>query len=263
MPYSLVLAGIFAGLAAAVLYAAFILPTQWVKVERVRHPLGLNKKAVQISDVHVERLRVSPQRLARWILEQRPDYIFLTGDYTQKLRHLGKVDSYLTAISETGVPAYAVLGNHDHRLGGSLSAMLELFRRRGIPVLRNESIPLDGFHLVGIDDLTSRKSDPAAAFRGIPPRSEAPVIVITHDPNVTLEIKRPYHYLMSGHFHGGQFRIPFLFRLIKRKGPLPMRGIYQGLHKDGNGTFYISKGLGQAGVNLRFLIRSELTVHEW
>ncbi|WP_199620348.1 metallophosphoesterase [Paenibacillus alkalitolerans] len=243
----------------ALFYAVFIVPTQWVKIERVSYPIGLNKRVLQISDLHVEKLRISPGRLKRIILEVKPDYIFLTGDYTMRLGYLGKVASYLRVVKDTGIPAYAVLGNHDYRLKGHLSKLLHLFSENGIRVLRNESADLGDFRLIGIDDDSSRKSNPAKAFRRVRPDETA--VVITHDPNVTLKIKRGYNYLMCGHFHGGQFRVPFIFRFVK-KGPLPKRGIYQGLHRDEHGVFYISKGAGQAGFNARFMIRSELTVHE-
>lgn len=251
-------AAVAAGL-AALFYTLFIIPTLWVKVERIRFPLGLGKRVLQISDVHVERLRVSPRRLRNIIVKERPDYIFLTGDYTQKVRYLSKVDAYLRVISETGVPAFAVLGNHDHRLKGYLGQMLQIFDKYGLPVLRNESLRAGDFRLVGIDDLSSRKGDVGKAFKGV--RPDEVTVVITHDPNITLNIDRPYGYLMCGHFHGGQFRLPFLFFLLK-KGPLARKGILYGIHKDENGTFYISKGLGQAGFNLRLFIRSEVTVHE-
>ncbi|WP_238392658.1 metallophosphoesterase [Paenibacillus antri] len=246
-------------LCIGVFYFACIFPAQWVEVRRVRRPLGLNVRILQISDLHVEKTWVGPEKLRRLIAETSPDYIFLTGDYTQRLRHLPKVDEYLKAVRDAGVPVYAVLGNHDYRLRSDLPAMLDLFRRRGIPLLRNESLRVGNFRLVGIDDDYSGKSHPRKAFRDALPGERC--IVVTHDPTVTRRIDRPYDYLMSGHFHGGQFRVPFVFRL-RYKGPLPLQGIVKGIHTDRNGTYYISKGLSQTGLNFRFLIRSEITVHE-
>jgi len=241
------------------IYLFLILPTQWVKIERVRYPLGIGKRIVQISDLHVEKLRVSPLRLRRMIERERPDYIFLTGDYTQREWHIPKVDAYLQEILRVGVPVFAVLGNHDYRLRYCVSMLLGVFERRGIPVLRNESVRLDGFTLVGIDDFVSGKTRVEKAFERVGTKETC--VVIAHDPNVTLRIRRPFHYLMSGHLHGKQFRLPFLY-YFKKKGPLAKKGIYKGLHKNEWGTFYISKGIGQAQINARFLVRSELTVHE-
>ncbi|MBD2872022.1 metallophosphoesterase [Paenibacillus arenilitoris] len=239
-------------------YLFFILPTQWLKVEKIRHPSGINKRILQISDLHVDRLRISARTIGKVIEETRPDYIFMTGDYTYKTSYLPRANDYFKVIAGYGVPVYAVLGNHDYELP-RLSRLLDLLQTNGIRLLRNECVPLPEFDLVGIDDFGTGHSKLRPAFRGADGRK--PIVVMTHDPNVVLAIKRPYHYLMAGHLHGKQLNVPFFFKL-KPKGPLADRGIYKGLHKSGEGYYYISKGIGQAGVNARFMVRSELTVHD-
>ncbi|MCR2802531.1 metallophosphoesterase [Paenibacillus soyae] len=245
---------------AVLFYLLFIFPAQWLKVERVREPLGLGIRVLQISDLHVDMLRISSGKLRRVIEREKPDYIFLTGDYTHTLADFPKLGRYLSAIAGVGVPVYAVLGNHDHQLA-KISRMVGLFDQYGIRVLRNESLELPQFHLVGIDNDSTGHSRAEASFQRVREQSGKPIIVITHDPNVVLKIRRDYDYLMSGHLHGKQFNIPFFFK-FKHKGALPARGIYKGLHRHDRGPFYISKGIGQAGINVRFLVRSEVTLHE-
>ncbi|OMF35930.1 metallophosphoesterase [Paenibacillus sp. FSL H8-0548] len=240
------------------LYLFFIFPTQWLKIEKVSHPIGLNKRVLQISDLHVDRLRVSATRIRQEIEKAKPDYIFLTGDYTYKERFIPRVAYYLKVIAGCGVPVYAVLGNHDYELP-RLQRLLDVFKAYGIPVLRNENRRVGDFELVGIDNDSTNHSRIRPSFKGID--NKLPIVVITHDPNVLLSIKQPYHYLMAGHLHGKQLNVPFFF-VFKPKGPLTVKGIYKGLHKDQNGTFYISKGIGQAGVNARFMVRSEITIHD-
>ncbi|KRE51250.1 metallophosphoesterase [Paenibacillus sp. Soil522] len=240
------------------LYIFFIFPTQWLKIERVRHPIGIHKRILQISDLHVDMLRVSPQRIRQAIEANKPDYIFLTGDYTYKERYLPRAGHYFKIIANYGVPVFAVLGNHDYDLP-RLNRLLDLFQAYGIKVLLNESVSLPDFQLVGIDNDSTGHSRTERSFEGV--GNEKPVVVITHDPNVLLNIKRPYDYLMAGHLHGKQLNVPFFFAL-KPKGPLAAKGIYKGLHTEQNGAFYISKGIGQAGVNARFMVRSEITVHD-
>lgn len=250
---------------AAGLYFFFIFPTQWLKVERVHYPSGLGIRVLQISDLHVEKLRISAKRLQQVIQKEKPDYIFLTGDFTEHRRYFTKVKRYAEAITAVGVPVYAVLGNHDHRLNTiEKKQLVQILQHTAIEVMRNRSISLKrqdspSFQIVGIDDFCSRKSRVDDAFRHIDPTR--PVLVLTHDPNLVLHMKRDYTYLMAGHFHGMQFHVPFLFRFIK-KGRLAASGIYKGLHIGSCGPFYISKGIGQAGINARFLIRSEITMHE-
>ncbi|MEC0249389.1 metallophosphoesterase [Paenibacillus chitinolyticus] len=246
--------------AAACAYLFLIVPTMWLKVERVRIPAGLGIKILQISDLHVEKLRVPPGRLTRLIDAEKPDYIALTGDFTRRSKYLPKVEKVLKAVASRGIPAFAVLGNHDHRLDPAgmrkLSAILD---EAGIALLNNGSADLGAFQFVGVDDLGTGHSRIGKAFRHT--AAHKPVVVLTHDPNLVLRLKRPFTYLMAGHFHGMQFYVPFLFRFI-RKGELAARGITKGLHETSYGRYYISKGIGQAGPNARFMIRSEVTVHE-
>ncbi|MNO47774.1 putative metallophosphoesterase [compost metagenome] len=244
----------------AVIYLLLILPTQWLKLERVRYSCGIGARILQISDLHVEKLRIRPKRLTRLIKKEAPDYIFLTGDFTQKSRYLPKVQRYAQAIVNPGIPVFAVMGNHDHRLSPTaFNQLIRILENTGIKVLSNRSAVVDHFQIVGIDDFGSKKSKVNSAFAKVDPSK--PIIVITHNPNIVLSMTRKYTYLMAGHFHGMQFNVPFLFRYID-KGKLAADGIYKGMHSGAYGKFYISKGIGQAGINARFLIRSEVTLHE-
>ncbi|WP_028611921.1 metallophosphoesterase [Paenibacillus harenae] len=250
----------FLYIAAAVVlvYILFILPTQWLKTERVCYPIGIQKRILQISDLHTDRLRVSAMRIGEAIEDAKPDYIFLTGDFTYRANYLPRTNYYFKVIAGYGIPVYAVLGNHDYDLP-KLSQLLGLFKANGIRVLRNESLSLPDFELVGIDDFGTGHSKVNRAFKGA--GYKKPVVVMTHDPNVIPGITQSYDYLMAGHLHGKQLNVPFFF-VFKPKGPLPAKGIYKGLHQGENGPFYISKGIGQAGFNARFMVRSEITIHD-
>jgi len=250
---------IAAASAAALLYLFLIFPTQWLKVEQVDYPLGIGKRILQISDLHVDMLRISPLRLSRAIKRAAPDYIFLTGDYTYREPYLPRLAHYLKEIASAGVPVYAVLGNHDHELP-RLRKLAELMESCGVVLLRNSMVDLPEFQLVGIDNYSTGHSRFKESFRWV--ADNKPVLVITHDPNAVLFLRKPYHYLMAGHFHGKQINLPFLFD-VKPKGPLSAKGIYKGLHQaDNGGVYYISKGVGQAGINARFMVRSEITLHK-
>lgn len=241
-----------------IIYLFFIFPTQWLKVEKLENPIGINKRILQISDLHFDRLRVSARRIREEIKMANPHFIFLTGDFTYRERYLSRAAQYFKVIADCGVPVYAVLGNHDYELP-QLRKLFHLFEVYGIKVLLNESVLLEDFQLVGIDDYGTGHSNIQQAFRLVD--DSKPIVIITHDPNVVLKINHSYDYLMAGHLHGKQLNVPFFFA-FKPKGPLSAKGIYKGLHTGENGTFYISKGIGQAGVNARFMVRSEITIHD-
>lgn len=241
-------------------YLLLIFPTQWLKVERINLPIGLGIKVLQISDLHVEKIRISAKSLDQLIRTERPTYIFITGDFTEKAIYLPKVQHYINVIASSGIPVFAVLGNHDHRLkSAAMNRLVKLFEHEGVKLLTNEGFDAGDFQIVGIDDWCSKKSKINQAFQHMDPSKVT--IVLTHDPNIVLHLNREYSYLMAGHFHGMQFNLPFLFRFIN-KGKLAASGVYKGLHKGKYGSYYISKGISQAGPNARFLIRSEVTIHQ-
>ncbi|WP_127530481.1 metallophosphoesterase [Paenibacillus kobensis] len=242
-------------------YVLLIVPTRWLRIEHVHYPEAkLGIRILQISDIHAERTRITPEKLVHVIETLRPDYICVTGDFTEKAVHLPKVKRYAEAIASAGIPVYAVLGNHDYRLESKLPQLMNLLTASGFKVLVNESVLVDGrMRFVGIDDHSSRRSNFEAAFAQVEPNM--PTVVLTHDPTAVLIIQRPFHYFMAGHFHGMQVNIPPLFRFVN-KGGLVEAGVYKGLHHTRNGPFYISAGIGQAGINARFLVRTEVTLHE-
>lgn len=251
----------------AIYFFFLIFPTQWLKIEHIHQPLNTGVRILQISDLHVDMLRISPVKLRAIIERCAPDYIMLTGDYTSKSSSISRLERYFKTIAERQIPVYAVLGNHDYQ-NAHFTQLLELFEKLDIVLLRNESRQLKEIQLVGIDDYSTGHSKVSDAFSSINTILERnvtvqskPVVVITHDPNVLSTVKNHYDYMMAGHFHGKQFNIPFFFRL-KPKGVLPAKGVYKGLHKMEYGMLYISKGIGQTGLNNRFMVRSEVTIHD-
>lgn len=238
-------------------YMLFVFPTWWVRIVRVETPLGLNKIVLQLSDLHVERLRVSPERLKKFINRECIDYIFLTGDYLDETWALPKLEAYLKVLEESNIPVFAVLGNHDYRLP-DIAYLKTLFRNYHIFFLENETVSLDGFTLMGIDPYKKEWK------RFIQNHTAQPfnerLIILCHDPNCFEHIIFNYDLGLAGHFHGKQLNIPFLFKL-KPMGPFAKKGIYTGKHQLTTGKLYISNGLGQTKWNIRFLVRSEMTIH--
>jgi predicted MPP superfamily phosphohydrolase len=114
-------------------------------------------------------------------------------------------------------------------------------------------------HVIGVDDYSTRRSNLAKSFQHVP--AEGVRLVLTHDPNLVLEMRDyPYDYLLSGHFHGGQIHWPKPFHLAKM-GRLPKLNMVKGLHHYEGRPFYISEGLGQTGINIRLRSRPEITLH--
>ncbi len=221
-------------------------------------------RIVQLSDLHMERQSITPSRLTSFIEDARPDLIVMTGDYLDNYKNLHKFMEYLDAIVATK-PAHGVWlvwGNHDHYLGDRIEELGELIRAKGVRVLENEwdSIRFGekSLNIIGIDDFCLGKSDIPRSFRGV---GDGVNLVLSHDPNIVLDMNdHSFDLLLSGHLHGGQFKIPGAFKLFPM-GELPKSNVISGLHQVNGKNIYISDGMGQAGFNARLGTRPEITVH--
>ncbi len=229
-------------------------------------PLQPTLKILQLSDLHLENISISPTELFEKLKDEPIDLIALTGDYLDRKWTIPKLGPYLKALNKLNPKygIYAVLGNHDYVLRkknlNKLTAVLEQHNCR-ILKNENESIFVKGtrINIIGIDDYKTKRSNLEASFKGLKPGTN---LVLTHDPNIVLHMKEyQFDYLLAGHFHGGQICYPKAYHLVKM-GKLARMNIIKGLQFQDGKPFYISEGLGQTGLNIRVGSRPELTIHE-
>lgn len=209
----------------------------------------------QLSDIHI-RTGIKPKVLhaaVEMLNDLRPDLVVLTGDYV--CLSPKPLPQLTAALQKLSVPAYAILGNHDH--WSNARKVRQSLLRAGVDVLTNEHRVIrvrDGLlHLVGIDDSVTGHDDPESAFRGIP--DGATQVVLSHDPKSadTLHRYRPA-LILSGHTHGGQVFIRRVTPFVsKRVGIKYLSGFFE----INGALLYVTRGLG-ASVPLRF--RSPLEV---
>lgn len=221
---------------------------------------------LQLSDLHLENISISPTELYEKLKDERIDLIALTGDYLDRKRTIPKLGPYLEVLNKLNAEhgIYAVLGNHDYFLRPkSQQKLIETLKQHNCKVLinQNDVIYVNGnpVNIIGIDDFKTKRSNIKASYKGI---NFGTNLVLTHDPNIVLHMKN-YHfdYLLSGHFHGGQICYPKAYHLIKM-GKLARMNITKGLHLQDGKPYYINEGLGQTGVNIRVGSRPEITLHE-
>lgn len=218
-------------------------------------------RIAQVSDVHHSRL-VSLEEVRRVVSlanAARADMVALTGDYTTD--HAEYVEPCAEALAELKAPegVWAVLGNHDHKTGGTLTRAA--LRRRGIEVLTNQNTFLrrgaDVLQLAGVDDWGWGKADFARAMQGVD--TSRPSVLLSHEP-MALDVPetRGVSLILSGHTHGGQINLPvvgapaaYLWKHLKY-----LKGTYES-----EGTqLYVSRGTGVIGVPVRLGSRPEVAV---
>lgn len=263
--------GVAAGVAAGFLWNSHR-ATHRPLLRVVRHEVGSGLpsrtlRVLQLSDLHMERLSVGVEQLFELIGDTVPDLVALTGDYLDKWESLNRLRIYLRRVRDLKAPLgqYAVLGNHDHHLGSRVRDLVALLEQEGVVVLGNDSRRIDVFgqrvNVVGVDDYCTHRTDFERAYREVD--RAFPTLLLSHDPNAVLAMGAGHRadYVFSGHLHGGQFNVPGAFRLFPM-GELPKRKIVKGLHRVNGRWVYISEGLGQSGLNIRFRSRPEVTLHE-
>ncbi len=220
--------------------------------------------ACQISDFHLDRDE-DLERLARAVAvinRQKPDLVFLTGDYFSgpdtMRRYLRAFRAALSHLAPAAM-TFAVAGNHDH--WSSFADVAEALEGAGVCLLANSSrmLKLRGAQLtvVGIDDLWSRRAEPARAFRGVRPGECT--IALAHNPDVAPYVRHlAPGVMLCGHTHGGVVRLPFYgspLRSILKIG----RRFYAGLNRYGDFYIYTNRGLGTYWLRIRINCRPEIS----
>ena len=229
-------------------------------------------RIAQLSDIHLDEftepflLRHSVELINRI----RPDAVFLTGDYISyqiASRNFVIKSAWQCAeiLSELKCPQrYAILGNHDVWLGEE--QVTQALVANGMQVLNNSYLPMERagsrIWLAGLDDPVCGHPDPDKAIpvsiRNLP---EQPVILMCHAPDYADRLRvhpvgKSIDFMVSGHTHGGQVRLPFV-------GPLDLppggRKYVEGLFRLGSMQLYVNRGLGTVGVPFRFDCPPEIT----
>ena len=222
---------------------------------------------LQISDMHLERISISPEQLYKKLAGEKIDLIALTGDYLDKKRSIPKLIPYLNVFNRLN-PRYgvfAVFGNHDYKLKQTdFEVLRNTLELHGCKTLQNENetIIVEGnpVHIIGIDDLHTKRSNLPSSYSGL---RDGYHLVLTHDPNIVLSMKEwHFDYLLSGHFHGGQIYWPKPYHLAKLGRTMMQMNMIKGLHFHEGKPFYISEGLGQTSINIRLGSRPEITLHQ-
>lgn len=252
------------------LYRLFNLVPDWeaglsaYEVTRVpvAHRLLAGRRAVHLSDLHLDAYLPRHDRVVETVAGLEPDWIFITGDLInipEGLPHLFRFLSQLRAMA----PVFLTLGNHDHYSGVPLDRFRELADRHKVTLLVNETtfIHTDSGELAiaGVDDPSLHRAD----LRCIPSAARHRyTLLLAHAPNILdqLDSHHSVDFILCGHSHGGQWRfwgIPTVWL------PPGCSGRLDGHHRKNGRKLYVNRGLGWSMLPMRVNCRPEIAVIEW
>jgi hypothetical protein len=193
-----------------------------------------------------------------------PDVVCILGDLVIQ----GVIGGDFVSPEETaaelrrlraGVGSVAVLGNHDGWLNHD--RVRDALERNGIRVLEETaqkfSTPAGPVWIGGVSDLWTGRHDVATALTAIKDDG-APVILMTHNPDVFPVVPDRVALTLAGHTHGGQVRLPFVGRPI-----VPSRfgeRFAAGHVVEGGRHLFVATGLGTSILPIRFRVPPAVTV---
>lgn len=231
-------------------------------------------RIAQVSDLHNAEFGEENELLLNSLSKSKPDIIAITGDLVDA-KHTD-IDTALS-FAEKAVqisPVYYVTGNHEASLSqyNELKAGLEA---AGVIVLEDKATQLE--HNGGIVTLIGL-SDPNftiknTLFDEVPAMISTKLndltedkacytILLSHRPELfDTYVSCGVDLVLSGHAHGGQFRLPLIGGLVA-----PNQGFFPkydaGLYTNGGTNMVVSRGLGNSIIPFRFNNRPEIVLVE-
>ena len=220
-------------------------------------------RIVQISDLHNAKFGKNNQKLVDRIRECEPDMIVLTGDLVDS-NHTN-VDRAVQFVDEIVkiCPVYYVTGNHEYWLEKSeYDELMDGLIGAGVVILDDQVVEISRgnakFRLVGLDD----KSLADGTLEALLSDEKELTVVLAHEPQYFARYAGTgVDLVLSGHAHGGQFRLPFVGGIVAPdQGFLPeyTAGEY---YMDGT-EMIVSRGLGNSVIPVRLFNFPEIVCVE-
>ena len=229
-------------------------------------------RIAQVSDLHNAEFGDGNQRLLDMLREAEPDMIAITGDLIDSRKTNIAVALAFAEEAVRIAPCYYVSGNHEARVPEyrELKAGLEA---AGVTVLDDARVEIEisgkSITIIGVNDpsfhadyLTSDAAVMDRKLSELPSEDADFTILLSHRPELfDTYVAHNMDLVLTGHAHGGQFRLPLIGGLLA-----PNQGLFpkydDGLYSEGNTNMIVSRGLGNSIIPFRFNNRPEVVLIE-
>ena len=243
------LLGVLAALAALLLLALDSrLRVRFYTVEaEVASPVRL----AVIADLHSCAYGENQEELLEAVRAQRPDGVLFVGDIVDDV--LPRENAYL--VLETlarEFPCAYVTGNHEYWTGQA-DAICRDIADMGVAVLRGGQVrwQLEGQEIVlcGVDDADSGELE--EQLSGLSVREKDVTVLLARRPEeIAAYTELPFDLVISGHAHGGQWRLPGLINGLYAPNQGWFPAYAGGLYQMGDTAFVVSRGLARESTRI-------------
>ena len=230
-------------------------------------------RIAHVSDLHNAQMGKDNEKVLSTLRQADPDIIAITGDLIDSRNTNLEIALQFVKEAMKIAPCYYVTGNHEARVSeydllkaGMVSA--------GVVILENDQaeINIDGnaITLIGVDDPSFQTdylfgdSDAVinAKLTELHTDGNGFTILLSHRPELfSIYAAHDVDLVLSGHAHGGQFRIPFIGGVVA-----PNQGLFPefdaGIYTDGNTNMLVSRGVGNSIMPFRVNNRPEIILVE-
>lgn len=229
-------------------------------------------KIAHVSDLHNDEFGKDNAKLISLIENSAPDIIAITGDIFDC--HHTDVDVAIE-FAEKAVriaPCYYVAGNHEQRVPDAYEKLIDVFKEIGIVVLDNKAVTVEragqSINVLGVSDPGFETDYLFGDTEGVLNHylselmtdKESFNLLLSHRPELfELYERHDVDLVLTGHAHGGQFRLPFVGGLYA-----PNQWLFPeydaGLYTEDNTNMIVSRGIGNSLFPFRFNNRPEVVL---
>jgi predicted MPP superfamily phosphohydrolase len=229
-------------------------------------------RIAHVSDLHNTEFGKDNQRLIEILKNAQPDIIAITGDIVDSNRT--DVDTALNFARQAAeiAPCYFVAGNQETSISDSeYSRLKDGLTQIGVTILKDSKVTIERgeekISIIGIEDFflqnageftLSIDADKLCELNS----DEQFSILLSHRPDYFDDyVKSGCDLALTGHTHGGQFRLPYIGGLY-----VPSQGFFPeydaGIFSQDGTDMIVSRGLGNSRFPFRFNNRPEVIIIE-
>ena len=230
-------------------------------------------RIAHVSDLHNAEMGESNEKLLSMLREADPDMIAITGDLIDSRNTDVEIALQFVQEAMKIAPCYYVSGNHEARVN-EYEEMKTGLISAGVIILEDAqteiSIEGETITLIGINDPSfqtdylfgNAETVMSSKLSELHTDGDGFTILLSHRPELfDTYADHDVELVLSGHAHGGQFRLPFIGGVVA-----PNQGLFPeydaGIYTEGNTSMLVSRGIGNSILPFRINNRPEVILIE-